>query len=123
MTISNITFLACYISRAAKQFNPQPLIIVDSLDECTDVQGLLNALAELQKGGIQLFVTSWPLQIIKDSFSGLQSINMDIMKYEVLTDIKLHVTRVLDSHRRLRIMDASLKNEMYSVLCKKADGM
>jgi hypothetical protein len=123
LIISNVMLLARYISRAAKQFNRQPLIVVDALDECTDVQGLLNALAELRKGGIRSFVTSRPLQIIKDSFSGLGSIDMDMMKYEVSTDIKLHVTRELDSHRRLRIVDARLKDEMYSVLCDKANGM
>ena len=122
-TISNVMLLARYVSRAAKQFSRQPLIVVDALDECTDVQGLLNAFAELRKGGIRLFMTSRPLQIIKDGLSDLMSIDMDIMKYEVSADIKLHVTRVLGSHRRLRIMDGSLKNEMYSVLCKKADAM
>ena len=122
-TISNAVLLARYISRAAKQFNRQPLLVIDALDECTEVQGLLNALTELWKGGIQLFVTSRPLQIIKDCFLGVTSIDMDMMKYEVSADIKLHVTRVLDSHRRLRIMDVSLKNEMYSVLCEKADAM
>ena len=121
--ISNVVLLARYISRAAKQFSRQPLLVVDALDECTEVQGLLDALEELRKGGIRLFVTSRPLQIIKDGLSGVMSIDMDTMKYEVSADIKLHVTRVLDSHRRLRIMGASLKNEMYSVLCEKADAM
>ena len=121
---SNVVLLARYISLAAKQFNQQPFLVVDALDECTDVQGLLDALAELRKGGgIRLFVTSRPLPIIKDALSGLKSIDMDMMKYEVSADIGLHVTRVLDSYRRLRSMDASLKNEMHSVLCGKADAM
>jgi len=122
-TVNNVILLARYVSRAAKQFNGQPFLVVDALDECEDVEGLLNAITELRKGGMRLFVTSRPLQIIKDSFSGLPSVDMDIMKYEVSTDIELHVTRELDSHRRLRIVDASLKTEIYSVLCKKADGM
>ena len=122
-TIGNVMLLARYISRAAKQFDRQPLLVVDALDECIDVEGILSALTELRKGGIRLFVTSRPLQIIKDSFSRLRSIDMDMMKYEVSTDVKLHVTRELDSHRRLRIVDASLKAEIFSVLCDKADGM
>ncbi|KAF8128860.1 ankyrin repeat-containing domain protein [Boletus edulis] len=122
-TISNVILLARYISRAAKQFDQQPFLVVDALDECTDVEGLLNALAELRKGGSRLFVTSRPLQVIKDGLSGSVSIDMDMMKYEVSADISLHVRRVLDSHRRLRIMHTSLKNEMYSVLCEKADAM
>ena len=122
-TMSNVILLARYISRVAKQFNLQPLLVVDALDECIDVEDLLGALAELRKGGIRLFVTSRSLQIIKDSFSGLRSIDMDMMKYEVSTDIKLHVTRELDSDRRLRIVDPGLKAEMSSALCDKADGM
>ena len=122
-TITNVILIARYIFRAATLFNQQPFLVVDALDECTDVECLLSALAELRKGGIRLFVTSRPLQIIKDTFSGHLSIDMDMMKYEVSSDIKLHVTRELDSHRRLRIVDASLKDEMSSVLCDKADGM
>ena len=122
-TINNAVLLARYVSRAAKQLNQQPLLVVDALDECTDVEGLLDALEELQKDSVRLFVTSRPLQVIKDSFSGLPSIDMDMMKYEVSADIELHVKRELDSHRRLRIVGTSLKNEMCFILCEKADGM
>jgi hypothetical protein len=122
-TVSNVILLARHVSRAAKQFNRQPLLVVDALDECTEIQDLLDALTELRRGGIRLFVTSRPLQIIKDGLSDVTSMDMDMMKYEVSVDIKLHVTRVLDAHRRLRIMDTSLKNEIYSILCEKADAM
>ena len=121
--ISDVTRLARHISCAAKQFIQQPFVVIDALDECKDIEQLLDALTELNKGGARLFVTSRPLQVIKDSFSGLPSIAMDAMKYAVSTDIKLHVKRELDSHRRLRIVDASLKKEINSVLCEKADGM
>lgn len=122
-TIGNVTRLARHISRVAKQFIQQPFVIIDALDECKDIEELLDALTELNKGGVRLFVTSRPLQVIKDSFSGLPSISMDAMEYAVSTDIKLHVTRELDSHRRLRIVDPTLKKEINSILCKKADGM
>lgn len=122
-TISNVIRLARHISCAAKQFIQQPFVVIDALDECKDIEELLDALMELNKGGVRLFVTSRPLQVIKDSFSGLPLISMDSMKYAVSTDIGLHVTRELDSHRRLRIVDANLKKEINSALCKKADGM
>ena len=57
-TISNVVLLARYFSRAATLFNRQPSLVVDALDKCIDVEGLLSALAELQKGCIRLFVTS-----------------------------------------------------------------
>jgi Arc/MetJ-type ribon-helix-helix transcriptional regulator len=122
-TISNVTCLARHISRATKKFIQQPSVVIDALDECKDIEDLLDALTELNKVGVRLFVTSRPLQVIKDSFSGLPSISMDAMKYAVSTDIRLYVTRELDSHRRLRIVDATLKKEINSALCNKADGM
>lgn len=48
---------------------------------------------ELNKGGIRLFVTSRPLQVIKDGFLRLSSNDMDTRKYEVSADIRLHVVR------------------------------
>ncbi|KAG8215995.1 hypothetical protein J3R82DRAFT_7986 [Butyriboletus roseoflavus] len=59
---------ARYVSRTAKQFSRQPFVVLDALDECKDIEELLGALIELNKGGIRLFVASRPLQVIKDSF-------------------------------------------------------
>lgn len=88
------------------------------------MQRLLDALIELTKGdGVRLFMTSRPLLVIMNGFSDVPSISMDTMKYAVSADIMLHVTRELDSHRRLRVLDADLKNEIYTKLYKKADGM
>lgn len=122
-TISNVMVLARHVSRVAKQFPQRPSLVIDALDECKDVEVLLDALVELHKDGIRLFVISRPLQIIKDSFLSLPSIDMETMHYQVLADIKLHVTKELDSHRRLRIVDARLKDEIHSTLCKRAGGM
>ena len=122
-TMDNVPRLARHISHVAKQFTQPPFVVIDALDECEDVEVLLDAVTELNKGGARLFVTSRPLQVVKDSFSHLPSISMEMMKYAVSTDIKLHVTRELDSHRRLRIVGASLKKEINSTLCAKADGM
>ena len=123
MVDPNVMVLARHVSRVAKQFPQRPSLVIDALDECKDVEVLLDALVELHKDGIRLFVTSRPLQIIKDSFLSLPSIDMETMHYQVLADIKLHVTKELDSHRRLRIVDARLKDEIHSTLCKRAGGM
>lgn len=121
--ISDVMLLARYVSRIAEQFSQQPFIIIDALDECKDVEELLDALVELTKGGLRLLATSRPLQVIRDSLSVLPSISMDTMKCEVSADINLHVMRVLDSHRRLRLLGTNLKKEIHSVLSQKADGM
>lgn len=122
-TIDHFMLLSRHVSRAAKQFSHQPFLVIDALDECKDVELLLGALVELQKGGIRIFVTSRPLQVIREIFSGLPSISMDVMQHAVSTDIRLHARRELDSHRRLRILDSNLKNEIYFTLCNKAGGM
>lgn len=45
------------------------------------------------------------------------------MSREVSADINLHVTREIDSHRRLRVADIGLKEEITQTLCSKAGGM
>ena len=120
-TISNAILLARLVCRAAKLFPQQPFLVIDALDECKDVDILLKALVELS--GIRLFVVSRPHNIIKDKLSGFPMIDMEVMKYWVSADIRLHVTREMDSHRRLRIIDASSKEKIYSKLSNQAGGM
>lgn len=115
--------MAPFVSRAARQFSRQPLVVLDALDECQDVKDLLHSLRALMKGGIRLFVTSRPLQIIKDKFHGLPSISMDRMAKEVSADIGLHVTREIDVDRRLRNLEEMVKREILVALRDKADGM
>ena len=112
-----------FVSRAARQFNRQPVVVIDALDECQDVESLLHALFELAKGGMRLFVTSRPLQIIRDKFYALPCISMDRMAKEVSADIGLHVIREIDGHRRLRILGGEMKTEILHTLQNKADGM
>ena len=121
--LKNVKYLATFVSRTAKQLGHQPLVVVDALDECKDTEKLLDGLLILTKGGMRLFVTSRPLQVFKDSLRGLMSISLDKMTSEMSTDIALHVTRELDSRRRLRDLELGLKMEIHSVLCDRADGM
>ena len=84
---------------------------------------LLRALMVI-KSHVRLFVTSRPLHVsIMRDLSGLPFISMDNMEGELLTDIRLHVTRELDARHRLRDLDAVFKAEICSVLCAKACGM
>lgn len=124
--ISDVMLLARHVARASQQFSQQPFLVIDALDECKDIEEFLDAVVELTNGGIRLFVTSRPLQVVKESLSGLPSISMDVMRFNVHADITLHVERELDSHRshrRLRFMEHGLKDEICSALCNKADGM
>lgn len=122
-TINNTILLARHVFRVVKQFPRQPFLVIDALDECKDVNILLKALDGLRKGGMRLFVTSRPHQNIKDSLSAFPFIDLEVMMYWMSADIRLHVARELDSRRRLRSIDASLKEKIYSKLCNQAGGM
>lgn len=115
--------LARLIFNAAKQFTRKPLIVIDALDECSNIQILLDALVVLSQARLRLFATSRPLQVIKDRFAHLPSLSLEKMSTAVSADIQLHVVRELDSDRRLRIAPARLKEEIRSTLCENADGM
>ena len=56
--LRNAKRLAPFVSRAAKRFTRQPYIIVDALDECKDVDSLLDAIFILSRGGVRLLVVS-----------------------------------------------------------------
>ena len=123
VVVKDANSMAPFISRAARQFSRQPFVVLDALDECQDVEGLLHAIRELTNGGMRLFVTARPLQTIRDKFHDLPFISMDRMAKEVSADIRLHVTREVDGNRRLRILEEKLKMEILTTLQTKADGM
>lgn len=121
--LKNVKRLTTFVSRTAKYFNYQPLVVVDALDECKDVENLLDSLLTLVGGGMRFFMTSRPLRIIKDGLRGVCSISSDKMKGAVSADIALHVTRELDSRQRLRDLEGGFKMEIRSILCDRADCM
>jgi len=114
--------LGHYLSKVAGLCPLKPLVIVDALDECREVETLLDGLV-MCSGDVRMFVTSRPLQNIIQMLSHLPCISMDDMANELSADISLHVTRELDSRSRLRTFNGRLKNEIQSRLCAKADGM
>lgn len=120
--LGNAKELARYVYRAARLLSQKPLVVVDALDECKDVQKFIQALMVI-KGHVRLFVTSRPLHIIADGLSNLPFVSTDDTANRVSADIELHVTRELDARPRLRDIDSKFKTEIRSVLCNKADGM
>jgi len=123
-TLNNAKELAGFASRATKLLIQKPVVVVDALDECKDVQKLIQALMVI-RGYVRLFVTSRPLQVIVDglSLSEVPFVSMEDMADKLSADIELHVTRELDARYRLRYLDSRFKTEIRSVLCEKADGM
>ena len=114
--------LSDYLSRVARLYSRKPLVVVDALDECREMETLLDGLITSSRD-VQIFVTSRPLHNIVQMISHLPCISMDQMVRELSADMLLHVTRELDSRCRLRTFDRRLKEEIQSRLCAKADGM
>ena len=114
--------LSHYLSRVARLCPRKPVVVVDALDECREMEVLLDGLITSSRD-IRIFVTSRPLHNIIQMLSRLPCISMDNMVHELSADIMLHVTRELDSRCRLRTFDRRLKEEIQSELCAKADGM
>ena len=121
-TRKNYKELAGFICRMAALSIVKPLVVIDALDECNDVEVLIQALMVI-KDCVRLFVTSRPLHTIVEDLSGLPFISMDDMEDELSADIQLHVTRELDARHRLRGLRTEFKAEIRSVLCAKACGM
>lgn len=114
--------LSHHLCKAARLCLYMPVVVIDALDECREVESLLDGLI-ICISDLRIFATSRPMQNIINILSPYPCISMDRMAGELSTDILLHVTRELDSRRRLRAFDERLKEEIRSTLCAEADGM
>lgn len=121
-TFYNVRELAQYLSKVAKLCPRKPLVVVDALDECRELETFLDGLI-MCSDNVRMFVTSRPLKNIIQRLLGFPSISLHQMADELSADILLHVTRELDLRSRLRTFDIALKNEIRLQLCAKADGM
>ena len=122
LSLNDLDKLCGLVSRAASYFRYEPIIVIDALDECADIEALLRVLVTLNEGDVRLFVTSRPHQLMIRHFTGLQSLSFEKLAKELAADIALHVRREVDSHNGLRSADLDIKNEILTKLNEKAEG-
>ena len=122
LSLNDLDKLCDLVSCAASCFRWEPIIVIDALDECADIEALLRALVTLNRGDVRLLVTSRPREDIMRHFAGLQSLCFENVAKELAADIALHVRREIDSHNGLRSADLEVKNEIYTKLNEKAEG-
>ena len=122
LSLNDLDKLCDLVSRAASFFRYEPIIVIDGLDECTDIEALLGALVTLNQSDVRLLVTSRPHPVIMGHFSGLPSLSFENVAKELAADIALHVRREVDSHKRLRSADPEIKNEIRTKLNEKSEG-
>ena len=122
LSLYDLDKLCDLVSRAASYFRYEPIVVIDALDECTDIEALLRALVALKQGDVRLLVTSRPREDMMHHFAGLASLSFDKVAKELAADIALHVRREVDSHNGLRSADLDIKNEILAKLNEKAEG-
>ena len=122
LSLDDTRKLCDLVWRAANFFRYEPMIVIDALDECADVEALLPALITLSQSDVRLLVTSRPDQTIVDHFTSLQSLSFEDVTEEIAADIALHVRRELDSHNRLRSAVPEMKKEIFEQLTERAEG-
>lgn len=119
LSLNDLDKLCDLVSSAASCFSLQPIIVIDALDECADVEALLRALRTLNIGDVRLLVTSRPDQNIMECFAKHQSLSFENVSKEMATDIELHVRRELN---QLKSADRETRNEIHVKLNERAEG-
>jgi len=111
----------------ARRFR-QVLVVIDALDEsASDRACFIKTLLELSdedSGCIKTLVTSRNVYDIADAFRGLPTVC--IGKNDIAADIENYITAQIKDRiedRKLKLRDASLEQEIISVLQHKAEGM
>ena len=122
LLLDDLDKLCNLVSRTASFFRYEPIIVIDALDECADIEALLCALVTLHEADVRLLVTSRPDQNIARHFAGLRSLSLENVAEELAADIALHIRREVDSHDRLRSAEPVMKSEIHAKLNERAEG-
>lgn len=119
--------LPLLVARATEVFLRPPLIIIDALDQCKDVENLLDAFIDWNmRGTMRLIVTSRPLQVIKERLldvTRISVISWDKFEEGVSVDIPPFIESKLGICDWFGALDADLKEWVKSIMAKKAEGM
>ncbi|KAH7926877.1 hypothetical protein BV22DRAFT_318170 [Leucogyrophana mollusca] len=114
----------CSLTLRASRLVDSPVVIIDALDECKDIEDLLPHLVRLvEEGDIRLFVTSRKEQAIVDSFRGQPCLSLNDTGEFVQEDMRTHIRKELSTRPKLSRLSPDLKEDISSILLAKADGM
>jgi ankyrin repeat protein len=104
----------------------QIYILLDALDECTEISSLLNWLDEIVKryfGQLHLLATSRKYRDIEVMFIDIGACGIDITNEDIYSDIGLFIKDQLGSRIGFKRWKADIKNEITDALKKGARGM
>lgn len=97
--------------------------MVDALDECSDVEGLLPFITKISKY-MRVLVTSRDEKSIRLALEDFPTVRMDVETVE--TDIRTFVEAKVQkniANKRLLVGDVSLVDHIITTLSTRADGM
>lgn len=101
-------------------------LVLDALDECADRENLLEficGLVDLKLTGVRLLTTSRAVQSIQKRLDRIATYKIDIHSAAVDKDIRIYVRDRLATDSKLMKWPQSVRDEILTVLMKKADGM
>ena len=120
---TKFTDLSDLLNRATKFFRSS-IIIIDALDECSDIEDLLPHLIGLAAGGdVKLFMTSRKERIIYEALEHIPCISLKDESKSLRSDMEKHVSAELKARSKLARLPAKLKVKISETLMQKADGM
>ena len=122
LSLSDLDKLRDLVSRAADRFVREPIVVIDALDECADIELLLRALVGLHDDDkVRLLVTSRPHQDVMCHFTHFPSLSFEDVAMQLAADIELHVEREI-SPNQLKFASPGMKKEIRARLYEKAEG-
>ena len=122
LSLGDLDKLRGLVSCAADRFVREPILVIDALDECADIEPLLRVLVRLHDDNrVRLLVTSRPHQDVMRHFTKIPSLSFEEMAMELAADIELHVEREI-SHNQLKFASPAMKKGISAKLHEKAEG-
>ncbi|KAI9838025.1 MAG: hypothetical protein M1819_006179 [Sarea resinae] len=121
----NINVLATMFQSMLLRASLDIYIVIDALDECIEVEQLLQIIEQVVSWKIRklhFLVTSQPKPDIQDSLHPLVTDQMDLQG-AVVDDIKICVHERLKSDPKLKKLPQNIKNDIETTLCSNANGM
>lgn len=104
----------------------ETFVVLDALDECTELQSLLDVIAMIsgwQIPGLHWVCTSRRERQIVEAFDQLHVIETSIQNEKVDADIGLLVDNELEHDTQLRQWSTEVKSEIKIALAKGSQGM
>lgn len=103
---------------------PSPVIVIDALDECQDIEDLIPILVELNSSkDTSVFLVSRKEQRLYELLSNTLAISLSDESDHLQADIETIIESDLSSRRRLSRLAEEIQSNISETLLSKSDGM